>query len=164
MRMPKKCGSGVPCRALHAAAMACLRADFNSTCMWHLSAAAVQRVSRESSGGGADSSDAELAGGSVWLSATVEAEALSGSGSDALLDWRIVVAAPLAVDNQLPLRGSLLVWERPKARSSASLLCQSECEMQMCPVLSWLLHAQHSPAWHSLGWLPCILGLCRQGA
>ena len=68
---------------------------------------------------GADSPDAELAGGSVWLSVTVEAEPLSGaaSGSQALLDWRIIIAAPLVVDNQLPLRGSLLVWERPKVRS-----------------------------------------------
>lgn len=60
---------------------------------------------------------AELAGGSVWLSATVEAEPLSGparTAADGLSDWRIVVSAPLAVDNQLPLRGSLLVWERPK--------------------------------------------------
>jgi hypothetical protein len=84
-----------------------------------LPAAAAQRASRESGDSGADSSDAELAAGSVWLSATVEAEPLSGpgSGTAALLDWRIVIAAPLALDNQLPLRGSLLVWERPKARA-----------------------------------------------
>ncbi|KAK9908805.1 hypothetical protein WJX75_003140 [Coccomyxa subellipsoidea] len=74
-------------------------------------AAAAAAVARRSGDGGA----AELAAATVWISATVEAEQLPGvSRSETLTDWRIVVAPPLVLDNQLPLRGSFLVWERPK--------------------------------------------------
>ena len=53
--------------------------------------------------------------GSVWFSATVEAESLPGtSRSESITDWRIVIAAPLVLDNQLPHKGSFLIWERPK--------------------------------------------------
>jgi hypothetical protein len=53
----------------------------------------------------------------VWFSATAEAEALPGaSRSEGVADWRIVLAAPLALDNQLPHKGSFLIWERPKVR------------------------------------------------
>ena len=51
----------------------------------------------------------------MWFSTTVEAELLPGtSRSDTITDWRIVVAAPLVLDNQLPHKGSFLIWERPK--------------------------------------------------
>ena len=101
-------------------------------CFLHPAAGAPQRGRRESGDSGGDDSadDAELARASVWLSATVEAEALSGAGADALLDWRIVIAAPLALDNQLPLRGSLLVWERPKARPTCRFAGVSKPDLQ----------------------------------
>lgn len=68
-------------------------------------------MARRSGDGGA----AELAAATVWLSVTVEAEPLLGvSRKETLTDWRIVVAPPLVLDNQLPLRGSFLIWERPK--------------------------------------------------
>ena len=68
-------------------------------------------MARRSGDGGA----AELAAATVWVSVTVEAEQLPGlSRADTLSDWRIVVAPPLVLDNQRPLRGSFLVWERPK--------------------------------------------------
>lgn len=81
-------------------------------------------MARRSGDGGA----AELAAATVWISATVEAEQLPGvSRSETLTDWRIIVAPPLVLDNQLPLRGSFLVWERPKVTSLAKTVLHSVC-------------------------------------
>lgn len=75
------------------------------------SAAAKAKAARQSCEGGA----AELAAAPVWFSTTVEAESLPGTSiSDSITDWRIVVAAPLILENQLPHKGSFLIWERPK--------------------------------------------------
>ncbi len=83
-------------------------------------AAAAAAAARKSGDGGT----AELAAATVWLSATVEAEQLSGvSRTEMLTDWRIVIAPPLVLDNQLPLRGSFLIWERPKVIVGQSQMC-----------------------------------------
>jgi len=31
-----------------------------------------------------------------------------------LMDWKVVAAAPLVIENQLPLKGTYLIWETPK--------------------------------------------------
>ena len=30
------------------------------------------------------------------------------------MDWKIVAAAPLVIENQLPVRGTYLIWETPR--------------------------------------------------
>lgn len=32
--------------------------------------------------------------------------------AEPVIDWRIVIAPPLVITNQLPIPGSLLVWEK----------------------------------------------------
>jgi hypothetical protein len=46
------------------------------------------------------------------------------------MDWKVVAAAPLVIENQLPIKGTYLIWETPKvslvykaARACASWLC-----------------------------------------
>ena len=86
------------------------------------SAAARAKAARQSGEGGA----AELASAPVWFSTTVEAESLPGtSRSESITDWRIVVAAPLVLDNQLPHKGSFLIWERPKVVQQMPAFSQS---------------------------------------
>ena len=34
-----------------------------------------------------------------------------------LMDWKIVAAAPLVIENQLPVRGTYLIWETPRVCS-----------------------------------------------
>lgn len=41
--------------------------------------------------------------------------ALQVAGEEALTDWRIVLAPPLVLVNQLPMPATFLVWELPKA-------------------------------------------------
>lgn len=48
----------------------------------------------------------------VWLSLTMEGDALPNDGGEPLVDWRIVVAPPLILQNQLPVKGSFLIWEQ----------------------------------------------------
>ncbi len=31
-----------------------------------------------------------------------------------LTDWKVVAAAPLVIENQLPVKGTYLIWETPK--------------------------------------------------
>lgn len=31
-----------------------------------------------------------------------------------LVDWKVVAAAPLVIENQLPVRGTYLIWETPR--------------------------------------------------
>ncbi len=63
--------------------------------------------------------EAELAGSAVWLSLSLEGEELKTGDSnrqEPLTDWRILVAAPLLLFNQLPMPGTFLVWEQPRVR------------------------------------------------
>ena len=30
------------------------------------------------------------------------------------MDWKVVAAAPLVIENQLPIKGTYLIWETPK--------------------------------------------------
>ena len=30
------------------------------------------------------------------------------------MDWKVVAAAPLVIENQLPIEGTYLIWETPK--------------------------------------------------
>lgn len=48
----------------------------------------------------------------IWLSLSVEGDELIEGSHTPLTDWRIVVAAPLTVENQLPVKGTAMVWER----------------------------------------------------
>ncbi len=43
--------------------------------------------------------------------------ALQVAGEEALTDWRIVLAPPLVLVNQLPMPATFLVWELPKVRT-----------------------------------------------
>ena len=67
---------------------------------------------------------AKLAMSQVWLSLTVEGDPLPSNGGEPLTDWRIVVAPPLVFQNQLPVRGSFLVWEEPRVRFPAGAKLQ----------------------------------------
>ena len=58
---------------------------------------------------------------------SVEGDDVSRDGSVPLTDWRIVVAAPLSIQNQLPIRGAMLVWEKP--REGANLVLRQSCEL-----------------------------------
>ncbi|KAK9834254.1 hypothetical protein WJX81_000411 [Elliptochloris bilobata] len=66
--------------------------------------------------GGAASAASALAAATVWLSAVVEADAFledPGGGGEGLTDWRLVLAPPLVLINQLPMGATFLVWEAP---------------------------------------------------
>lgn len=58
----------------------------------------------------------KLAASPIWLSLTVDADTFPSSSQeyDPLTDWKIVAAAPLVLENQLPVAGTYLVWEKPK--------------------------------------------------
>ena len=59
----------------------------------------------------------KLAASPIWLSLTVDADTFPSSSSqeyDPLTDWKIVAAAPLILENQLPVAGTYLIWEKPK--------------------------------------------------
>ena len=58
----------------------------------------------------------KLAASPIWLSLTVDADTFPSSSQeyDPLTDWKIVAAAPLILENQLPVAGTYLVWEKPK--------------------------------------------------
>jgi len=30
------------------------------------------------------------------------------------MDWKVVAAAPLVIENQLPIKGTYLIWDTPK--------------------------------------------------
>jgi vacuolar protein sorting-associated protein 13A/C len=58
-------------------------------------------------------SASELEVNDLWFSLAVESDVLAGGkGAKPLTDWRVVVSAPLRLTNQLPMGGSLLVWEQ----------------------------------------------------
>ena len=59
--------------------------------------------------------DNPLEASTLWFSITVDSDILAGTQQgEPLVDWRIVVAPPLEIANQLPIPGSLLVWEQQK--------------------------------------------------
>ncbi|KAL4858517.1 Vacuolar protein sorting-associated protein 13C [Chlorella vulgaris] len=63
-------------------------------------------------------SASELEMNDLWFSLSVDSDMLAGSKqSKPLTDWRVVVTAPLRLTNQLPVTGSLLVWEQQQANS-----------------------------------------------
>ena len=66
----------------------------------------------------------ELAAAAVWLSLNVEGDMVASDGLDPLTDWRIVVAPPLVLQNQLPVRGTCLLWEEPKVCALSLQLCR----------------------------------------
>lgn len=48
----------------------------------------------------------------LWFSLTVDSdELIAGKRNEALTDWRLVISPPLVLVNQLPLPGSIMVWE-----------------------------------------------------
>lgn len=62
----------------------------------------------------------------LWFSITIEYDLLAASASstggagartagEPVHDWRVVVAAPLSITNQLPMPASLIVWEDARA-------------------------------------------------
>lgn len=53
----------------------------------------------------------------MWLSVTLDGEVFDEAEKPALqplTDWRIVVSAPLVIENTLPIAGSYIVWEQPE--------------------------------------------------
>ncbi|DBB13347.1 TPA: hypothetical protein ACH3X3_005082 [Trebouxia sp. C0006] len=66
---------------------------------------------------GKNSLAAKLAALPVWLSLTLDAETFPATGKQEyrpLMDWKVVAAAPLVIENQLPIKGTYLIWETPK--------------------------------------------------
>ncbi|KAL0043199.1 hypothetical protein WJX82_002022 [Trebouxia sp. C0006] len=66
---------------------------------------------------GKNSLAAKLAASPVWLSLTLDAETFPSAGKQEyrpLMDWKVVAAAPLVIENQLPIKGTYLIWETPK--------------------------------------------------
>ena len=53
----------------------------------------------------------------IWLSLSVEGDELTEGSHIPLTDWRIVIAAPLIIENQLQVRGTAMIWERSQASS-----------------------------------------------
>lgn len=43
------------------------------------------------------------------------------------MDWKVVAAAPLVIENQLPVKGTYLIWETPKVRLAACPNCYLCC-------------------------------------
>ena len=43
------------------------------------------------------------------------------------MDWKVVAAAPLVIENQLPVRSTYLIWETPKVRLDACPQCYVCC-------------------------------------
>lgn len=72
--------------------------------------------SPDAAGKGAGGVNSDLAVADIWLSVSVEGDDLSPDGAGDLMDWRIVVAPPITIQNQLPVKGTLLVWERPEVK------------------------------------------------
>jgi hypothetical protein len=62
---------------------------------------------------GAAATSAPPEASSLWFSITIETEVLGAVGKrgEPFIDWRIVIAPPVTIANQLPLPGSLIVWE-----------------------------------------------------
>ncbi|DBB13383.1 TPA: hypothetical protein ACH3X3_005116 [Trebouxia sp. C0006] len=70
---------------------------------------------------GKNSLAAKLAASPVWLSLTLDAESFPATGKQEyrpLMDWKVVAAAPLVIENQLPIKGTYLIWETPKAEGA----------------------------------------------
>lgn len=54
-----------------------------------------------------------LAASTLWFSLTVESELHRNAGdAQASVDWKVIIAPPVVIKNDLPLSGSLLVWEQ----------------------------------------------------
>ncbi len=59
----------------------------------------------------------DISSSTVWLSLTLDGEVFDEAEKPALqplTDWRIVVSAPLVIENTLPIAGSYIVWEQPE--------------------------------------------------
>lgn len=52
------------------------------------------------------------------------------------MDWKVVAAAPLVIENQLPVKGTYLVWETPRVQ----LLLQSSSSSPAMPSFTYALH------------------------
>ena len=63
----------------------------------------------------------DISSSTVWLSLTLDGEVFDEAEKFALqplTDWRIVVSAPLVIENTLPIAGSYIVWEQPEVRAA----------------------------------------------
>ncbi|KAL3132004.1 hypothetical protein ABBQ32_14227 [Trebouxia sp. C0010 RCD-2024] len=72
---------------------------------------------KDAVGSGEHSLAAKLAASPVWLSLTLDAETFPSTGQQEyrpLMDWKVVAAAPLIIENQLPVSGTYLIWETPR--------------------------------------------------
>ena len=55
-----------------------------------------------------------------------------------LMDWKVVAAAPLVIENQLPVKGTYLIWETPRVSMSViGLLSNNQlnnfpCQSNFC--------------------------------
>ncbi|KAL4443584.1 hypothetical protein ABPG75_011321 [Micractinium tetrahymenae] len=69
------------------------------------------------------SAGSELELSDLWFSLGVEGDVLAASKqAKPMTDWRIVVSAPLRLTNQLPIAGSLLVWEQQAEAGKGDLV------------------------------------------
>ena len=49
------------------------------------------------------------------------------------MDYKVVAAAPLVIDNQLPVKGTYLIWEDPKV----SLVYKPHKSCCVCELAVW---------------------------
>ncbi|KAL4447306.1 hypothetical protein ABPG77_007339, partial [Micractinium sp. CCAP 211/92] len=69
------------------------------------------------------SAGSEMEVSDLWFSLGVEGDILAASKqAKPTTDWRIVVSAPLRLTNQLPVAGSLLVWEQQAEAGKGNLV------------------------------------------
>lgn len=64
-------------------------------------------------------------GETLFFSFTVESEAVSSTlRTDPMVDWRIIIAPPLTIINELPLPASIMVWETSTGRDLTERLTE----------------------------------------
>jgi hypothetical protein len=70
-----------------------------------------------------------LTASTLWFSLAVECDVLAGGQrAEAELDWRVVAAPPLTLVSQLPMSGSLMVWEAPGGGPRAPQLVERQSQ------------------------------------
>ncbi|DBA67781.1 TPA: hypothetical protein ACH3X2_001215 [Trebouxia sp. C0005] len=83
----------------------------------HQLLAAQLQAGKEAVTQGKNSLAAKLAASPVWASLTLDAESFPSTGKQEyrpLMDWKVVIAVRLVIENQLPIKGTYFMWDTPK--------------------------------------------------
>ena len=78
------------------------------------------------------------------------------------MDWKVVVAAPLVIENQLPVKGTYLIWETPRVSCSRDCMPanfgwhfhDARCPLHLHAFTSTIVSNQGCPADNKRGELP----------